>query len=350
MTLLLPLLGIVFGMILLLRSADHFVTGAAQLAKILGISPLAIGVVVVGFGTSAPELLVSVIAAWQQRGGLAFGNAYGSNVVNIALILGSAALLAPIYLNPQILRQDLPLTLLGGAISAYLIYDGELSRLDALLLLLTFAAYLYCSLRPQPLADAIVPDSAPTNLRAPLIRTGAGLLVLVGSSYLLVWSAIRLAQYFGLSELIIGLTIVALGTSLPELAATIVAARKHAHDLALGNIIGSCLFNMLFIIGIAGLIQPLPINPEVLSRDFPLMLFLFGLLFLQGVNWRACCPRAAKPLPSTAANADADGAALPPAAPPRWWRGGVINRYEGAMLLLVYLVYTGYLFFTAAPN
>ncbi|PHQ27430.1 calcium/sodium antiporter [Marinobacter guineae] len=309
---------IIAGLVLLVWSADKFVEGSATTASHFGMPPLLIGMVVVGFGTSAPEMAVSALAASQGNPGLALGNAYGSNITNIALILGITALLAPIAVHSQVMRKELPVLILVTAFAGWQLWDGELSRLDAVGLIVVFVALLGWSIYQgikQPgdamannMTDELKAHAKP--LRKAILWLVIGLLLLIVSSRILVWGAVDLATAFGISDLVIGLTIVAIGTSLPELASSIIAARKGEHDLALGNILGSNLFNTLAVVSIAGLIAPMSVAPEVLSRDFPIMAALTLVLFAMGYGFR---------------------------------RPGRINRLEGAALLLAFVGYTVYL-------
>ena len=307
---------IIAGLILLVWSADKFVEGSATTASHFGMPPLLIGMVVVGFGTSAPEMAVSALAASQGNPGLALGNAYGSNITNIALILGITALLAPISVHSQVMRKELPILILVTAFAGWQLWDGNLSRMDAIGLMLVFVALIgwsiYQSFR-QPddaLAKEMTEEVHTMPLRKALLWLVVGLLLLIVSSRILVWGAVDLATMFGISDLVIGLTIVAVGTSLPELASSIIAARKGEHDLALGNILGSNLFNTLAVVGIAGLIAPMSVAPEVLARDFPVMGALTLVLFAMCYGFRGA---------------------------------GRINRFEGGALLLAFVAYTVYL-------
>lgn len=318
---LLPLLAIVFGLLLLVWSADRFVDGASSTARHFGMPPLLIGMVVVGFGTSAPEMVVSALAASQGNPGIALGNAYGSNITNIALILGVTALISPIAVHSQVLRKELPILMAVTVLAAWQIWDGDLTRLDAILLVAVFAGLMGWTIRQslrQP-SDALATDVAqelsaePMPLKRALMWLGIGLVLLIVSSRILVWGAVSIAQSLGVSDLIIGLTVVAVGTSLPEFASSIIAARKGEHDIAIGNIIGSNLFNTLAVVGIAGLISPLSVGPEVFSRDIMVMAGLTLLLFVFGYGFRG---------------------------------PGRINRFEGGALLAAYIAYTGYLIST----
>lgn len=312
---LLPSLAILAGLLLLVWSADRFVAGASATARHFAVPPLLVGMLVVGFGTSAPEMVVSVLAASQGNPGLALGNAWGSNIVNMALILGVTALLAPVLVQSVVLRKELPILMAVTALTALLVWDGVLSRLDAAGLLLVFAGLVSWSIVEARgnKGDTLARETA-TELRAhamplrrALVLLVVGLLVLVGSSRMLVWGAVDIAQSLGVSDIVIGLTVVAVGTSLPELAACVAAARKGEDDIALGNILGSCLFNTLAVVGLAGVIAPIDVGTEVLIRDLPVMAGLTVLLFLMGWGFRG---------------------------------PGRINRVEAGVLLTVYLIYT----------
>lgn len=317
----LPLLLIVLGLIILVFSADWFVEGAAAIARHLGMSPLLIGMVIVGFGTSAPELSVSALSALQGNPGIAIGNAYGSNITNIGLILGITALISPIGVQSQILRKELPILFIVTLLSFGQLYDGELSRIDAAIELLLFAGIMIWMTMQGVQKDdsdefekemeAELEQHAMSQRKAWIWLLG-GIVLLVISSRMLVWGAVSIAQDLGVSDLIIGLTIVAIGTSLPELAASIAAARKGEHDLAVGNIIGSNLFNTLAVVGLAGSIAPMSIPNEILYRDWPLMASLTLVLFVMGYDLKG------------------NG-------------NGRINRFEGSLLIASYIGYTLYL-------
>ena len=312
------LVAIVLGIALLVWSADRFVDGSASAARQLGMPPLLIGMVIVGFGTSAPEMAVSALAASQGSPGIALGNAYGSNITNIALILGLTALISPIVVHSQVLRKELPILAAVTALAAWQLWDGEISRMDAVVLLGVFGVLMTWAIWQgmRQKVDALASetkhklDSQPMPLRRAVFWLVVGLILLVISSRILVWGAVRLAHGFGVSDLIIGLTIVAVGTSLPELASSAIAARKGEHDIALGNILGSNLFNTLAVVGIAGAICPMTVGPEVFSRDILVMAVLTVSLFVFGYGFRGT---------------------------------GRINRLEGGMLLASYDAYTAYL-------
>jgi len=296
---LLTLLYLVGGLIALILSAERFIYGASALARNLRVSPLLIGVLIVGFGTSAPEMMVSGIAAWQGNPGLAIGNAIGSNITNIALILGIAALIRPMEVHSQVLRRELPILLSAVLAGWVLLSNGRIDRLDGVLLLVAFAVMVYWMVLVAVRGRDEGPDILETefSLEMPgkvgngvaIIWLLVGLVVLLASSRLLVTTAVTLATEMGVSDLIIGLTIVAIGTSLPELAASVMAAIKKEDDIAIGNIVGSNTFNTLAVLGLPGLIAPGPFPPEVLTRDIPIMvlltLVLFGMAYgLRGVG------------------------------------------------------------------
>ncbi|GAA3534639.1 calcium/sodium antiporter [Zobellella aerophila] len=316
---LMSIAAIVLGLAVLVWSADRFVDGASATARYAGMPPLLIGMVIVGFGTSAPEIVVSVTSALEGNPGLALGNGYGSNIANIGLILGVTALISPIAVHSQVLRKELPILVLITLLSLALVWNGMLTRLDASILLGVFVLLMAWSIR-QGMKDGSDSmsgdtenelDSHPMSLKQALFWLVLGLLLLIASSRALVWGAVNVAHAFGVSDLIIGLTIVAVGTSLPELASSIAAIRKNEHDLAIGNVIGSNLFNTLTVVGLAGVISPLAVAPEVISRDFMVMGGLTLSLFVLGYGFKG--------------------------------RQGRINRFEGAFLLLAYVAYSGWL-------
>jgi len=313
-------LAVIVGLSLLVWSADRFVEGAAVTARYLGMPPLLIGMVIVGFGTSAPEMVVSAIAALQGNPGIALGNAYGSNIANIGLILGLTAIVHPITVHSGILRKELPILTMVTAFAAVQLADGYLTRIEAFMLLCTFAALMAWTIhqgmrqKEDPLREDVEAELETRTMTrgTAILWLAVGLLLLTASSRLLVWGAVAIAQRLGVSDLIIGLTVVAIGTSLPELASSMVAVRKGECDLALGNVLGSNLFNTLAVVGIAGAIHPMAVGPEVFSRDMPVMGLFTLSLFVLGFGFR-------KP--------------------------GRINRIEGLVLLAGYLGYTTYLAF-----
>ena len=281
---------IVIGLVLLVWSADRFVDGAVGVAQFLGMSTFLIGMLVVGFGTSAPEMVVSILSAMNNTPQLALGNAYGSNIANIALILGATALIAPVIVKKQAMSRDIPILLLVTVLTVLLVKDGNVSFSDGAFLLLAFVAVTVLNIglelkdrrkrKKAEMLDGEIPEVAGPIWKS-LLWLVAGLGVLIASSRMLVWGAVGMAQALGVSDLVIGLTIVAVGTSLPELASSIAAARRGENDLAVGNVIGSNFFNTLVVVGIAAVISPInSMEPAVLSRDVPIMSALTLLLFL----------------------------------------------------------------------
>lgn len=313
---------VIGGLVLLVWSAERFVDGASSTARHAGMPPLLIGMLVVGFGTSTPEMVVSAFSAAQGNPGLALGNAYGSNITNIALILGLTALISPIAVKSQVLRKELPILTVITLFAAFQLLGGELSRIEAGVLLVLFGGLMGWSVLQglQQRADALADEMASEleTRTMPLKRAVswllAGLFLLIVSSKILVWGAVEIAEGYGVNDLIIGLTIVAVGTSLPELASSVMATRKGEHDIALGNVLGSNLFNTLVVVGIAGVIEPMRVAPEVLQRDYPVMGALTLSLFVIGYGFR---------------------------------KQARINRFEGAALLAAYAAYMGWLVSTA---
>ncbi len=316
---LLASVAIIVGFALLVWSADRFVEGAASTAGHVGLPSILIGMVIVGFGTSAPEMVVSAMAASDGNPDLALGNALGSNIVNISLILGVTALVTPIAVKSNIVKKELPVLVAVVLFCGALLYDGNLTATDAKLLLTGLFIFLVWSMYSglKSPGDALEKEFD-DELKSHAMPLGkavfwliAGLAVLIVSSRILVWGAVEIASALGVSELIIGLTIVALGTSLPELAASIVAVRKGEHDIAIGNVVGSNMFNILGVIGIAGAIEPITqVSADVFNRDWSVMLLLTIMLLLMAFGFR---------------------------------RQGRINRVEGGVLLSAYIAYNGYL-------
>lgn len=273
---LIPLLTILVAFAILMWSADLFVAGAASIAGNLGMSPVVIGLTIVSLGTSAPEILVSITAALENSGGLAIGNAVGSNIANIGLVLGITVLVAPIQVHPGCMRSELPTLLVVTAGTGLLLLDVELGRSDAILmitaLVLILGQMIRAQVRDPKVADEAKDEELPhLSSRKAWISFAIGLVLLVASSKALVWGASAIAMQFGVPELIIGLTIVAVGTSLPELAATLASALRGHAEIAIGNIVGSNLFNLLAVMAMPGLLAPeqLPIN--FLLRDYGAM-------------------------------------------------------------------------------
>ena len=296
----LSLVFMVGGLAALAWSSDTFVDGAAALAKVLGISPFIIGMVIIGFGTSAPELCVSTMSGLSGHANLSLGNAYGSCIFNIAVILGVAVLIFPLVVKPSVTFIAGPGLTLISLFSMWVLWDGVCSRTEAIVLLAAFLVILplYCwydqrTKGEENAAEAEKSEGRPRVLSA-LVKVLVGLGVLVGSSHFLVWGAVDFAKFCGVSDLVIGLTIVAAGTSLPELASAIASARRGEHEFVLGNIIGSNLFNTLAVVGLATVISPLvpgpngepAFSPYVLTRDLPLMTALSLSIMFFGINWK----------------------------------------------------------------
>lgn len=283
-----PIAAIVVGLILLVWSADRFVSGAASVAKILGMSPLLIGMIIVGFGTSAPEMCVSVLAAVNNSPDIALGNAYGSNSANIALILGLTAILMPVVYARSVARKELPVLLFTTLLCFPFLFDGKLTRLEGILMIVIFiASMVFLSMKTKSGASVEEDGEEETeevtqykSIWVSIVWLVVGLAVLVGSSQMLVWGAKDIAVRCGVHELIVGLTVVAIGTSLPELASSIAAALKKEHDIALGNIIGSNLFNTLMVVGLAASVKEFEFDHDVLVRDYPIVVILTMALFL----------------------------------------------------------------------
>lgn len=318
MAIALDLLGLFAGIGILVWSADVFVGGAAALARRCGISPLLVGMVVIGFGTSLPEMMVSLLSALAGSPSIALGNAYGSNVANICLILGLTALLKPIRVPSGVLRRELPILLVATAICGFLLFDHMIRRVDALAMLAIFGLVLVNNIaienRRESAGEPEQGTEATGSVAKMVAKIVVGLALVTASSRLLVVCAVRLAQAMGVSDLVIGLTVVAIGTSLPELASSLAAIRKNEHDLAIGNIVGSNLFNTLVVVGIAGSVAPMvdetsrAMMRTVLVRDYPAMTGLTVLLLVFCIPFRKGHPAR-------------------------------INRFEGAVLLAGYIVY-----------
>ncbi|MBS9781800.1 MAG: calcium/sodium antiporter [Gammaproteobacteria bacterium] len=318
---LLDIIYVIGGLAVLMWSADKFIEGAADTATYFGMSPLMVGMLIVGFGTSAPEMVVSAFAAVEGNPGIALGNAYGSNIANIGLVLAFTLLLYPLSVGSRIVRREIPLLVVILLLCFGLFYDLALSRIEAIIFLLAIAIIMvfntfYSNEKDdltQELNENADADTDSPSLGKSLITLIIGLVLLLLSSKYLVDGAVGIAQYFGVSDLVIGLTVIAVGTSLPELASSIAAAKKGESDIVLGNIIGSCLFNALAVVGIAGVIKPLQIEKIFLYRDFSTGFVLTILLwiFAFGIRGKA-----------------------------------KLTRSKGALLLCVYIAYTVYLLMT----
>jgi cation:H+ antiporter len=291
--LLLAIFFVVVGLVLLIWSADRFVFGASSIARNSGISPMVIGLTIVAMGSSAPEMLVSATAAWQGKLDTSVGNAIGSNITNILLVIGVAALLKPIAVSSLTLRREFPLLLVCTLFGYYLLSDDLLTRTEGIILLVAFFSFLALlvywgkhATADDPLIaeiNAEVPTVTISTLKA-LIWTVIGLALLLASSQLLVHGAVTIARYAGLSDLVIGLTIIAIGTSLPELAASIIGILKGEDDLALGNIIGSNIFNILAVLGLGAVIGPDVIDANAGGRDSYVMIGATILMLLMSVR------------------------------------------------------------------
>ena len=314
-----PVLAVIVGLVLLVWSSERFVIGASATARNFGISPLLIGLAIVGIGTSAPEIFVSGTAALRGNPGLSIGNAIGSNIANIGLVIGITALLAPLSVRSRTLKREFLIMFVVLLLAGVLLLDQSLSRVDGVILMIGFVALmgLMCAIafharRTDPLSDEFaqeIPESMSTMLATTWLLIG--LIVLLLSSRVIVWGAIEIARSLGVSDLIIGLTIVAIGTSLPELAASVMSALKGEPDIAIGNVIGSSMFNMLPVLSLPGLIAPGMVPLDVIYRDYPTMLLLSVVFFLTAYGFRG---------------------------------PGRINRWEGGLLLACFFGYQGYLY------
>lgn len=322
-----PIAAVVLGLVLLVWSADRFVSGAASVATILGMSPLLVGMIIVGFGTSAPEMCVSVLAAVNNSPDIALGNAYGSNIANIALILGLTAVISPVIIARSVVRKELPTLLFTTLLCLVFLFDCHLSHLEGALMIIIFIiTMIFLSIKSKTTSADEQPEECEeevtkySSIWISIIWLIVGLAVLVGSSQMLVWGAKDIAYRCGVNELIVGLTVVAIGTSLPELASSVAAAVKKEHDIALGNIIGSNLFNTLMVVGLASSVKQFEFEKEVLVRDFPIVIILTGILFLPIII-----------------------ALITKKAPK-------ICRCFGGALLALYFLYTAYLIVTSLGN
>ncbi len=313
-------LAIIIGLALLVWSADKFVDGATALAMHLGMPTLLIGILIVGFGTSAPEIAVSSVAAFNGNPALAIGNALGSNIANIGLILGISAFIAPIALHSNIVKKNILLALVITLLLGYMLFDATLSLFEGIVLLLGLFIFIGWSVmsnlrnRRDALIDNIqdeIKDITLSFSKSILILL-IGLVALIGSSQLLVWGAVGIATLLGVSDLIIGLTVIAVGTSLPELATSIAAVKKGESDIAIGNVVGSNIFNILAVIGVASVIAPdYLIAPEIFYRDWGVVFAMSLALFFMAYGSKREKNR--------------------------------IGIEKGAVLLLGYIVYTLYL-------
>ncbi len=310
---------IVGGLVALAWSSDAFVDGAAAMARRLGISPFIVGMVIVGFGTCAPEFCVSIFSGASGHSDISLGNAYGSCIFNVAAVLGLAAMVRPLIVKPTLTFIGAPLMTLVTLFSMFVLWDNALARPEGLMLLGGFAVLfpLYCWLDQRygkKASDTASGEEAPAAMGAWAMAFNliVGLAVMVGASHLLVWGSVDLARTMGVNELLIGLTVVAIGTSVPELATAIQSARKGESELVLGNIVGSNIFNTMVVVGTAGSLSPTgTFSRFVLARDLPVLLGVSVTVFLFGINWRR--PR----------------------------ENGLVNRTEGFVWFFAWLVYTG---------
>ncbi|OZS45977.1 calcium/sodium antiporter [Photobacterium sanguinicancri] len=310
------------GLTLLVWSADRLVFGAAALAKNFGVAPLIIGMTILAMGSSAPEMMVSATAALAGKTDTAVGNVLGSNIANIALIIGLTAIIKPLSISSGIIRRELPLMLGVTLVAGALLWDSHLGFHEGVLLVILFVLFLFAMFKISQKAkvegDALadeqeseIPDGV-SNIAAG-VWIVIGLVLLLYSSDMVVESAVTIAKYYGMSDLVIGLTIIAIGTSLPELAASIASIFKGEDDMAVGNIIGSNVFNILAVMGIPGLLNPSVLSPLAMGRDFYVMLAVSVLLMLMALGKRRR-----------------------------------INRIEGGILLCCFIAYQGYLFYNVA--
>ncbi len=314
---------VIVGLVLLVWGSDRFVFGASATARNLRVSPLVIGLTIVGVGTSSPEILVSATAALHGNPGVSIGNALGSNIANIGLVLGVTALVRGVMVRSKIFRLEFPIMFGVMGLAWLLLSDGTLDRSDGLILGLAFIILLLIMVaiavrarRSDPLQQEFA-DGIPTDVGTAmaLLWFVVGLAALLLGSQAMVWGAVSIARSFEVSDLLIGLTVVAVGTSLPELAASITSILKNEPDIAVGNVIGSNMFNLLLVLAIPGLIAPTAVPPEALQRDFPVMLTLSVALVVMA--WGFCGV-------------------------------GRIARWEGGVLLLAFIGYQGLLYVSAS--
>jgi cation:H+ antiporter len=311
------ILEVIGGLLLLVWGANRFVYGAAAFARNLGVAPILIGLTIVAIATSAPEILVSVVASFRGQPGLAVGNALGSNIVNIGLVLGTVAFIRPIQLSSQTLRREMPALLAVTLLGVSLFLDSYLSRLDGLILLaaLVFVLFWLIKLGLRSSAD----DTMSVEYEADIPRDvstkravswfAVGLVALLAGAELMVSGAIDIARFFGMSEVVIGIVMVAFATSIPELAVSLVSAHKGEYGLAIGNIVGSNFFNILAVVGAAAFIAPAALHPSVLSLHLFVMVAFTLVLFVMTYEYQGT---------------------------------GTITRIEGAALLIAYIAYDAY--------
>jgi cation:H+ antiporter len=290
---LLASLAVGIGFVLLAWSADRFVDGAASIARYFRISPMIIGLTIVSLCTSFPEMMVAALAAFEGNSDLGIGNALGSNIANIGLVLGVTAMISPLSVRSLTLRREIPVLFLVMFLALALMADGDLSRVDGVILLIGLLLMLWWLMRlgkqerHDPLEDEFS-DVIPADmaLKKSILWFVIGLVVLLISSRIVVWGSVEIAHMFGISDLVIGLTIIAIGTSLPELMAAVMGVLKGEHDLVIGNVIGSNMFNILAVLSMPALIHPQPFASDALLRDFPIMLVFTVALFLTAFGFR----------------------------------------------------------------
>jgi len=318
-----PFFAVLLGLALLVWGSERFVFGASASARNLGISPLLIGLTIVGAGTSAPEAMVSVTAALQGNPGVSIGNALGSNIANVGLVLGVTALVRGVMVRSKVFHLEFPLMFAVIGLAWVLLGDGVLDQTDGIILGLAFLGLLSFmgiiatrARRSDPLRQEFA-DDIPVGVKTAkaLLWLVVGLAALLLGSKAIVWGSVSIARSFGVSDLLIGLTIIAVGTSLPELAASITSVLKNEPDIAVGNVIGSNMFNLLPVLAIPGLIAPTVVPPEALQRDFPVMLTLSVALLVMAWGFRG---------------------------------SGRIARWEGGVLLLAFISYQGLLYVSAS--
>ncbi len=312
------IIALVSGFVLLIWSADEFTNNGAKIANIFKISPLIIGLLIFGFGTSAPEMLVSGLAAYEGHPELSIGNAFGSNIFNIALVLGITTIILPIKVKQDILKKEWLYLMASTLVAGILIWDGHLSIADGLILLGLLAVFLIYTFVASKTGDHQEFDNLGIEVKQDQAKKvwlmlTISFVVLLVSAKLVVWGGTELAALFGVSDLLIGLTVVALGTSLPELAVSISSALKKQHEMVVGNIIGSNLFNTVGVLAIPSLILPFDVPMEVINRDYPFMIGLTILLFVFSYKFK---------------------------------KEGVISRLEGVLLLVVLAIYLYILIWT----
>ncbi|HCM1326643.1 calcium/sodium antiporter [Vibrio parahaemolyticus] len=309
---------LIVGLVLLVWSADKLVFGSAAIARNVGISPLVIGMTILAMGSSAPEMMVSATAAWDGKTDTAVGNVLGSNIANIALILGITALIKPLSISSAVIRRELPLMIAVTVLAGILLWNSHLGFYEGVLLFVLFGAFLFAMLqisrKEQKSGDAFLEDQEseiPQGVSNPkaIMWVVIGLILLPLAASLLVDNAVIIAKHFGMSDLVIGLTIIAIGTSLPELAASLAGVLKGEDDMAVGNIIGSNVFNILAVMGLPGIINPSTLSEYAMGRDFWVMLGVSVLLVAMCLG-----------------------------------KSRSINRLEGAILFTCFLGYQVYLF------